>query len=232
MQIEELSKELLSNMVSGRENDNLEAKVKKIELIDLISELSNDDKRKAFWINIYNAYNILFLKMKPKLLESQKSRHQLYSKRNIIIGGHELSLNDIKHGMLRHSKIWWAKGYLSKLFISKFEKKFRVNIPDCRIHFVLNCGGLFCPPVGLYEGDKINQQLELATKAYLDSEVTYYAEENLVSISQIFNWYTGDFGGSAGILKLLKKYKKIPQDSTPVIIYKPYKWMPNIENYS
>ncbi len=226
--MEKLSGEFLSLLERGVESDHIEERFKEIDINELLKELSDDNKRKTFWINVYNAFNILFLKSDPHLLESQERRHKMFKSKMITIGCHKLSLNDIKHGILRHSKIWWAKGYLSKLYAGKFEKKFRINVPDYRIHFVLNCGGLPCPPVGIYESNKIEQQLESATQKFLGSDVNYYEEEKIVTISQIFNWYAGDFGGKEGILGLLKKYKLIPQDSQPMIIYKPYKWMPDI----
>jgi hypothetical protein len=228
MQMEKLTWDYLSLLRIGAESDHMEEKFKEIDTKELYLELANDNRKKTFWINIYNAFNILFLKHDPHLLETQKSRRKLFNSKLIYIGKQKLSLNDIKHGLLRHSKIWWSKGYLSKPFIGRFERRFRVDVADYRIHFVLNCGGLPCPPVDIYESSKIEQQLEAATENFLNSDVSFFEEENLVTISQIFNWYAGDFGGRTGILNLLKRYNLIPQDSTPMIIYKPYKWMPDI----
>jgi len=54
----------------------------------------------------------------------------------------------------------------------------------------------------------------------------------MVTVSQLFNWYAGDFGGINGILKFLKKYEKIPGDSTPMIIYTPFSWSPEVSSFS
>jgi hypothetical protein len=49
-----------------------------------------------------------------------------------------------------------------------------------------------------------------------------------VHVSQLFNWYAGDFGGEKGLLDYLRKYQKIPEESNPMIIYNFYNWSPDI----
>merc|ERR1712020_23232 len=41
---------------------------------------------------------------------------------------------------------------------------------DPRIHFALNCGAKSCPPIKTFTGDEVEEQLEVATQAYLESE--------------------------------------------------------------
>ncbi len=232
MQIEQLAFDLLSRIRNGEDYTNLVSKLGEIKTSDIFSAISNDEKRKAFWINIYNSFRIVFLQSNPSLLENQKFRYLLFGNNQIIIGGNKLSLNNILHGILRHSKVWWAKGYLSNIYVKKLERRLRVRIFDNRIHFAINYGSKSSPPVRIYNSAEISHQLELSTKLYLDSEVTFFEEENMVTVSQLFNWYAGDFGGMNGILKFLKKYEKIPGDSTPLIIYTPFNWSPEVRNFS
>jgi len=231
MQIEQLSIDFLSQLRSGGDCTEVIKNLEQVNPVELLTELSNDGKRKAFWINIYNGFTIKFLKSNPCLLDSQQHRHLLFRRKKIIIGGYKLSLNDVIHGILRHSKVWWARGYLSKLCASQFEKKSRTQIFDNRIHFAINYGSKSSPPVRIYNNVEINHQLELTTKLYMDSEVQFFEEENIVTIPQIFNWYAADFEGKKGILSFLKKYSKIPWNSTPIIIYKPFSWLPEVENF-
>lgn len=232
MQIEQLSIDLLGRIRNEEDYTDMINKLGQIKSGDIFSTISNDEKRKAFWINIYNSFINIFLKSNPFLLENQKYRYSLFGSKRIVIGRNKLSLNNILHGILRHSKVWWAKGYLSGIFVNKLERKLRIRIFDNRIHFAINYGSRSSPPVRIYDSGGINHQLELSTKLYLDSEVKFFEEENMVTVSQLFNWYEGDFGGNSGIIKFLKKYDKIPQDSTPMIIYTPFSWSPKIANFS
>jgi hypothetical protein len=142
-----------------------------------------------------------------------------------------LSLDDIEHGILRHSKIKWSLGHLNKLFPGKFEKKFRVHSVDYRIHFALNCGAKSCPPIAYYAPEKIEAQLELATKNYLRSEVTLDTGKNVAYLPAIMGWFRGDFGGKKGMRSLLKKHG-ISQNVKPVIRFKKYDWNLFLNNYT
>jgi NADP-dependent 3-hydroxy acid dehydrogenase YdfG len=52
----------------------------------------------------------------------------------IPVAGVWLSLDDIEHGMLRGSKHPWGMGYLPRPFPSSFERRFRLERADPRIH--------------------------------------------------------------------------------------------------
>ena len=115
-------------------------------------------------------------------------------------------------------------GFFNAWFVDDWEKKFRMNILDNRIHFALNCGAQGCPPVLFYEAKNIEKQLELATRSFLKKEVQFKPDENKVYVSKIFYWYKGDFGGKSGILKFLKKYNKVPEKAKPSIVFREYDW--------
>jgi hypothetical protein len=226
MNLENLVKELLISVRQEKETEEMLEQLSIISLEDMKLQLAGDNQKKAFWINLYNAINILFLKPDPEIIYTQHGRVLHFSTRKIEVGGHLCSLNFIEHGLLRVSKIRWGRGYLKKPYISPYEKDFRLSQPDPRIHFALNYGAISCPPVRIYDSEKIENQLELAAISFLDSKTAFYAEENIVQVSQLFNWYLGDFGGEKGILEYLKKYQKIPEETDPMIIYNIYNWNP------
>jgi hypothetical protein len=194
----------------------------------LATELNNDHKRLAFWLNIYNGFTQVILKKDP---DQYKTRNSFFSSRQINIAGQQLSLNDIEHGILRHSKVEWSEGYLGKLFPSAFEKKFRVEKLDYRIHFALNCGAKSCPPIAFYEPASIDKQLTVAVKTYLKGECEYAAEKNVVNVPALMGWFRHDFGGKKNMLEILKQNKIIPQDSNPAIHFKKYDWSLYLNNY-
>jgi hypothetical protein len=101
----------------------------------------------------------------------------------------------------------------------------------------LVCGARSCPPVGFYEADSIDFQLDLAAASFINGpEVEIVAEERLLRISQIFRWYRGDFGGSDRalvdtLLRFLdpgEKKEFLEQHGNDVRIrYRPYDWSLN-----
>ena len=72
----------------------------------------------------------------------------------------------------------------------------------------------------------------MATRSFLRNEARFEKDENKVYISKIFYWYKGDFGGKSGTLKILKKYKKVPEDANPKIVYNDYNWDLLLDHYA
>ena len=122
-------------------------------------------------------------------------------------------------------------GYLKKIFPRKTEKQLRVSVLDYRIHFALNCGAKSCPPIAFYKPETINQQLELATKAYLRGEAEYDETTNTVKLPTLMSWFRRDFGGKKKMIELLKPLSVIPADKNPKIKFKDYDWALYLQNY-
>ncbi|MEP7080623.1 MAG: DUF547 domain-containing protein, partial [Ginsengibacter sp.] len=194
----------------------------------LATTLSNDDLRKAFWINLYNGFTQYFLKKDPG---RYKSRGKFFKSKQINVAGTDWSLDQIEHDILRRSKIKWSLGYLNKIFVSKKIKKLRVDKLDYRIHFALNCGAKSCPPIAFYDPNHINQQLDVATRAYLTGEADYDSTNNKLELPAIMGWFRRDFKGKKNMLKLLKKLDIVPQDKFPRISFKKYDWNLYLNNY-
>ncbi|MEM9022208.1 MAG: DUF547 domain-containing protein [Bacteroidota bacterium] len=226
------SQELLNGVRTGRPLEKTIEFLAGMDRATLAESLVSDDQRKVFWINLYNAFSHLMLQQNPKVITTFQGRQQHFNKAEIIISGQALSLNDIEHGLIRGSKVWWSRGYINKPVVNTFEREFRVRMPDLRIHFALNCGGASCPMIRFYEVEDINDQLDTATETFLIGDVRYDRETNEASISSLFNWYAGDFGGRKGILRLLRKYSAIPADSNPAIRYNSYSWEPVLNAFS
>jgi thiol-disulfide isomerase/thioredoxin len=202
--------------------------LKNIDYQTLKNSLKTDVEKKAFWINLYNGYTQVLLKGNP---DKYKDRSTFFSSDQIQIAGKDFSLDDIEHGILRHSKIKWTLGHFNKLFPGKTEKELRVDKVDYRIHFALNCGAKSCPPIAYYAPEKLETQLELATKNYLNSESEYKAEENKIYLPAIMGWFRADFGGKKGMMKILKKNEIVSQDAAPKIVFKKYDWSLYLDNY-
>jgi len=203
-------------------------RLQKLTYEALLTGLKNDDDKKAFWINLYNAYTNASLHKDP---EQYKSRNSFFKKKNIVVAGKTFSLDKIEHGLLRKSSIKWSLGYLSKLFPGKLEKDLRVDKLDNRIHFALNCGAKSCPPIAFYSAEKINEQLDIAAAAYLNAEVEYNAETNILKLPAILSWFRRDFGGKKKMIDLLKGKQILRADVNPIFKFKKYDWTLYLDNY-
>ena len=218
-------------LYAARTGDSVQAYLDTLASADtkqLFAQLNTENEKLAFWLNIYNGFTQVLLKNNP---EKYKSRGAFFSDKQIHIAQHKLSLDLIEHGILRRSKIKWSLGYLNKLFTSRFERGFRVEKLDSRIHFALNCGAKSCPPIAFYDPGEIDAQLDLATRAYLAEEAEFDAKANIVKLPAIMGWFRGDFGGKKNMLELLRKDDLIPANSTPKIEFKKYDWTLFLNNY-
>jgi hypothetical protein len=195
---------------------------------ELALELDTQPKAMAFWLNIYNTFVQYLLKKNPELFND---RDEFFKTKHITIAGNKLSLDDIEHGIIRHSRNKYALGYFGSFFVSDFEEKFRLESIDYRIHFALNCGAKSCPPVILYNSTDIEMQLERSTGRYLNSFAKYDSRKNIVSVPALCSWFKADFGGESGILLIMKKYNIVPTQKDPEVEYLPYDWTLRLSNY-
>jgi hypothetical protein len=218
---------LATKMNQQKEIENAKAFLEGIEMDQLIKNLDTDDKKKAFWINVYNSYIII------KLAEDSTrydNRGDFFSAKSITIANHDFSFDFIEHGILRRSKVKLSLGFFGKLFPSKLERQLRVDKLDYRIHFALNCGAASCPPVAFYDADKIEEQLAIAEASFVMDKSTYDKETNTVNTSALFSWFRGDFGRKRGIRKIIRKHLAI-EEKRFALKFDKYDWGMDLENF-
>jgi hypothetical protein len=201
MNSEKLSSKLLEKARKKENTGEIRQELAEISREQLSEDLKNDDVRKAFWLNIYNAFTQILLRERP---ERYRFRSIFFMRRYVKVAGKKMSLNKVENGMLRSSKLLFGFGYIVNPLALGFERKFRVREEDPRIHFALNCGAETCPPIKFYSSEEIDSQLEKATETYLNQEIEIREEEILVP--RVFHWYRGDFGGKEGIKNFLSEY--------------------------
>lgn len=188
---------------------------------ELLAQLGDDDARKVFWINVYNAFVQIKLGKEPELFEN---KGKFFKLEFIQIAGRTISLDVIEHDFLRRSKIKISLGYLSKWFVPKYKKNYRVDQLDYRIHFVLNCGAKSCPEILILRPEKVEAQMEEAAREYLTETTAYNKEENKVAVTPLMSWFRGDFSGKGGVLKILKKHQILEEAEKPKVDYQDYDW--------
>lgn len=202
-----------------------------------LQSLKDRGQRLAFWINIYNTaviHGVIELGLKHSVKEVSKFFDRIVYE----IGGYRFSLNDMEHGILRGNRrppYWFWRPFGKK----DPREKFAILPIDARIHFALVCGARSCPPIGFYEAEQIDYQLQLASESFINSpQVRILSEENTLLISMIFKWYKADFGGSDRalvdtILNFLDEGEKknfLRKNGNRVRVkYQPYDWNLNQE---
>ncbi len=211
--IQKLAQDFLIQLKNEQEVDGLMVRLSELDQEELALALVSDQDKKAFWINLYNGFNLYLMREQPEVNAQAKSRMKHFLRRQINVAGKMLSLMDLENGILRRSKVWWGLGYIPRFWTSSFEVKMRVEKLDARIHFALNCGAMSCPPIRFYSPDSIEEELDLATRSYLHSEVRpgKDSEENILYVSSLFRAYRADFRAPGGILAFIEQYKELPK---------------------
>lgn len=223
------SQDLVLNIKNNKNFDNQINALKNSTLEDLTSQLVNDNQKKAFWINVYNAFIQLSLKENPEQY-SDDNRSNFFSKDRVNIAGEKISFDDIEHGIIRSSMSKISMGYVKKIFRPEWERKLRVEKIDWRIHFALNCGAKSCPPVAIYNTQNLDKQLDYMTKTYLTEHTNYITETKTAKTVVLFSWFRGDFGGLDEVKKILKNYNVTPEVPEH-LEFKTYDWTLLLDNF-
>ena len=192
----------------------------------LARELDGDAPRTAFWLDVYNGFAQYLLRSNPDRWQKRRlpPTRPVFTDELFTVAGHDLSLDDVEHGILRGSQSGVGLGYLPRIRVDGFERRHRVDELDPRLHFALNCGASSCPPVAVYTRDGVDDELDLATASYLESECRHDSTADVVRVPKLFSWYRGDFGGKSGVVRFLRRYGVVPGDAAPSLTYADYDW--------
>jgi hypothetical protein len=196
--------------------------------------LVSREGRLAFWINTYNA-------LVTEGISAFGLRHSVWEVPDFFqrigcrIGDRVFTADDIEHGVLRGNR----PGPLSAAapFLADDPRRACAIVPiDPRIHFAIGCGARSCPPVRSYDAARLDEQLESATRAFVNHEVTL--EGDTVVVSEIFRWFRVDFDdGAGGLNGLLARHledgpvrRALLEEARPTIAYRPYDWRLEVTN--
>lgn len=179
-------------------------------------ELGRDQKL-ALLINAYNAFTLeLILEHwdngKLRSIKDIPDADRWNAKR-WKIGGALWSLNQIEHEMIRP------------------------HFKEPRIHFALVCGAVGCPPLRneAYQAATLDTQLESQAQ-YVHTHDRWYrlnTTTHTVFLTQLYNWYGGDFVQAAGsVLNFAARYdpklkQMLQAGSKPSIQWLDYDWSLN-----
>jgi hypothetical protein len=151
--------------------------------------LKTSKEKMTFWINVYN---IMAVKMVVDHypVKSIKDAGSLFGsvwKKEVgVVGGKEVTLNDIEHEILR-------------------------KMGDPRIHVAIVCASVSCPDLRneAYTADKLDAQLDDQMKLFLENRgkgLHIDRGKGRVTLSKIFDWFEDDFEPKGGVLSFLSRY--------------------------
>jgi hypothetical protein len=143
----------------------------------------NRDEQFAYWVNLYNAVtvdtvlahypvqSIFDIKISPGLFAPGP-----WGKKLVTVESEPVSLDDIESRILR--PIW----------------------RDSRVHYAVNCASIGCPNLRAeaWSAQAIDRQLDAAARAYANHPRGARVDGVKLTVSSIYEWFQGDFGGSAG----------------------------------
>lgn len=166
------------------------------------------DKEKAFWINVYNAYTLrIILDNYPikSITKINNDGKTAWKTSFVKVGGKTYTLDHVEHEILR--------------------KKFK----DPRIHVGVNCASGSCPKLGnlAFTEDNVELELERLMKEFINDSTRNKLSKKKVEISEIFNWFQGDFTANGSVIDYINRYADEPVNKKAKIKYLPYDWSLN-----
>lgn len=179
------------------------------ELVEMAQNITvskdNANEYQAFWINGYNI-SVINTVVANYPISSPLKKAGFFDGIKQNIGGKKITLNDIENKLLR----------------GNFKS-------EPRFHFVLVCAGLGCPPIinKAYKPATLDAQLEKQTKIALNDSKFIRVNKNKVQVSQIFEWYKGDFTKNGKLAAYIDSYRDEKFPAKVKLSYYPYDWTLN-----
>ena len=163
--------------------------------IDLLQStpISSYNRREqmAYWLNFYTALTIqVILDHWPveSITDIDISgflRNGPWDAELVEVEGHEVTLNDIEHRILR--PIW----------------------KDSRIHYGVNCASIGCPNLlpRAFTADNTEELLDRGAHDFVNHPRGAHFKNGRLVVSSIYDWFQVDFGDSdEGVIRHLRQY--------------------------
>lgn len=169
-----------------------------------------DNERKAYYINLYNAYTIKFIVNKypvNSVKDISYSGKDLWSLPLVYVGENKFSLDQLQSDVLR-------------------------PMNDPRILFAICKGYQSYPPLQSYAftAENVDAKLTEVTQSFLANETYNEIKEKKVALSPLFEDHLGEFIDSQKkltFIDFINKYSEITVRSDAKIEYKEANWTLN-----
>jgi hypothetical protein len=195
----------LKKYVSNNKVNYAAIKTNPNELDELLKIVANydlakdEDSNKAFLINAYNLLVIKGITVKFPV-KSPLDIAGFFDKNLYTVASKKVTLNDIENKMLR----------------AKYN--------DARLHFVLVCGAIGCPPIipEAYLPETLDAKLDQQTNMALNNPNFIKVKHNKIQISQLFEWYKADFKNKE--IDFINSFRETKLNPKSKFTYYPYDW--------
>ena len=148
----------------------------------------------AFWINAYNYFMLDHLLRNPddgQPVESVRdygsliNPYAVFKRKLCDVGGRQYSLQEIELEML-----------LGQAFAERGWK-------DARVHFMVNCASVGCPPLRarIYTEKNLEAMLAENTRLALDTPLHLNLDGDTLRVTRLFDWYADDFVEQSGSVR-------------------------------
>lgn len=170
--------------------------------------LPRDADRIAFWLNVYNVlgiHGVIALGIEGSVME----RPSFFSTVAYRVGDSTFTLDEIENGVLRLNSPHPATR--RRLFSSKDPRlAYCPRALDPRIHSALVCCSASCPPVAFCTADRLEQQLDAATRNYVANDVSVDHPGRVIRLPITFDYYRNDWNDAATMQAFLLSHADDP----------------------
>jgi len=221
---------VLGSITKAIEFENFEYEIAQLQKITVPQEFKH---KESFWINVYNTLClhavILAASRNESPLNNWFHRGSYFKVNKYMIAGHEFSMDDIEHGILRANPNHFVEG--------DTRASFCLEKVDPRVFSALNCvTRSSAKPLIIYH-THVERYLNYTTKRYYSKQATV-CETSLTLPTQC-HWYCDDFGPSRDhLIKFVSQFLTKQQNDTIsallranrlVMKFNEYDWEPYIE---
>jgi hypothetical protein len=186
-------------LIASPEREHLAASLAALEGFDV--RRAHIPSQMAFWINVFNA-GVLRDAAELEVASSAREMQAFFERPRLRIGAHPYSLDDIEHGLLRGNMP--KQGRLRAPMARDDPRlEYMPILFDERMHFALHSACRSSPPLRVFDGGKLDRQLEEATADYLRRTVRIESQGAVIVLPRLFRWFAEDFGGDSGIVEFV-----------------------------
>ncbi len=190
------------------------------EFVSAIAQISPDSHpamfpthadKLSYQINSYNALAMrgVIDRDIPANFSSLLKRASFFLLRSVVIGGKKTNLYDYENKVIR-------------------------KMGDARIHFVLNCMVVDCPPLlkKVFKPETLDSDLEQATVDFFNSDkyVQVNSDKQQVWLSRLLKFYTKDYvesGKKQELISYVNQYRDMPLADNYKVKFLDYDWTIN-----
>jgi hypothetical protein len=165
------------------------------------------ERELAFLMDAYNVL-VIWSVLDAWPLTNVLQHPGFFDGRRHEVAGRSVTLNELEHEWIR--------------------PEFR----EPRVHFVLNCASLGCPPLRSEAllSSTLSTELERATREFVRASTRLDREAGAVHVSRLFDWFAEDFGPD--VRSFVARYLResdaeFVRDSSVEVVFDEYDWAIN-----